>query len=132
MNQADTRAAFNIPSSVPTWEMCNETTLEYSEQHFASMWIYEVLKDNVRKLFYSGDTDGAVSTYGSKLWIMDLNWQTTKSWAPWYTDEQVSGFAQKYDGLDFVTVKGVGHMAPQWARKACLQMIEAFVNNTDY
>jgi carboxypeptidase C (cathepsin A) len=96
------------------------------------MWIYEVLKDNVRKLFYSGDTDGAVSTYGSKLWIMDLNWQTTKAWAPWYTDEQCSGFVQKYDGLDFVTVKGVGHMAPQWARKACLQMIESFVNNTPY
>jgi serine carboxypeptidase-like clade 2 len=63
-------------------------------------------------LFYSGDTDGAVTTYGSKQWIKDLNWAVKEPWRPWKTNEQVSGYVEKFDGLDFVTIKGVGHMAP--------------------
>ena len=63
-------------------------------------------------MFYSGDTDGAVTTYGSKRWIKDLAWTVTDPWRPWYTNGQVSGYVERYDGLDFVTVKGVGHMAP--------------------
>lgn len=131
MNRADVRTAFNIPTTVQTWEMCS-SYLDYHCQHFASQWIYEEMRFSTRKLFYSGDTDGAVSTYGSKRWIMDLNWETTAKWKAWYTNEQVAGFVQQYDGLDFVTVKGVGHMAPQWARQAVLQMVTAFVNNQPY
>jgi len=121
MNKAETRTAFNIPTSVQAWEMCS-TDVVYTEQHFASEWIYQTLRySGVRKLFYSGDTDGAVNTYGSKRWIANLNWSVTKAWKPWFTDEQVSGYSESYDGdFDFVTVKGVGHMAPQWARKAVL------------
>jgi serine carboxypeptidase-like clade 2 len=63
-------------------------------------------------LFYSGDTDGAVTTYGSKQWIKDLDWAVTTPWRPWKTNEQVSGYVENFDGLDFVTIKGVGHMAP--------------------
>jgi len=77
------------------------------------MWIYPVLKAHkIPMMFYSGDTDGAVPTYGSKRWIKELNYPVTKEWSQWTTDGQVSGYIQQYDGLDFVTVKGVGHMAP--------------------
>ena len=86
MNLPETRAAFNIPSTVQAWEMCS-ADLKYSEQHFASEWIYQTLRYSVRKLFYSGDTDGAVTTYGSKRWIANLNWSTTNAWNPWFTDE---------------------------------------------
>lgn len=87
--------------------------MNYSEQHEASEWIYDVLRYKVRKLFYSGDTDGSVVTYGSKRWIMNLDWPVSTVWNPWKTDEQVAGYVEKYEGdLDFVTVKGVGHMAP--------------------
>ncbi len=80
-------------------------------------------------MFYSGDTDGAVTTYGSKRWIKDLNWPITEAWRPWYTHEQVSGYVERYDGLDFVTIKGVGHMAPQWAREPTTNMITAWIFN---
>lgn len=81
------------------------------------MWIYEVLRGQVKMMFYSGDTDGAVPTAGSKGWIQSLNWPVTELWRPWMTHTQTSGYVQKYDGLEFWTVKGVGHMAPQWARE---------------
>jgi len=77
------------------------------------MWIYPILKAaGIKALFYSGDTDGAVPTYGSIQWIEELGWKTLKKWSQWKTDGQVSGYLWKLEGLDFVTIKGVGHMAP--------------------
>jgi len=92
------------------------------------MWIYEVLRGQIKMMFYSGDTDGAVPTAGSKAWISSLNWPVTELWRPWTTHSQVSGFVQKYDGLEFWTVKGVGHMAPQWAREPVTDMITSFIH----
>jgi len=63
-------------------------------------------------LFFSGDTDGALPTYGSRRWIQSLNWETTDKWRAWNMNGQVAGYVEKYDGLDFVTIHGVGHMSP--------------------
>lgn len=131
MNREDVRKVLHIPAEAPGWEMCS-STLEYHEQPEASYWIYGVLKNQVRKLFYSGDTDGAVTTYGSKRWIKDLKWSVDEAWRPWFTNGQVSGYVEKYDGLDFVTIKGVGHMAPQWARESTTGMIMAWIHNETF
>lgn len=93
------------------------------------MWIYPILRNKIRIMKYSGDTDGAVPTYGTRQWIKMLDWPVTEYWAPWYTNGQVSGYQQSYDGLDFITVKGVGHMAPQWAREPVQQMITEWIHN---
>ena len=45
------------------------------------------------------------------------------------TDNQVSGFLARYDGLDFATVHGVGHMAPQWKRKDVTNFITAWIHD---
>lgn len=132
MNREDVRDAFHIPASVQTWEMCSET-LQYQVQDEASMWIYEILKGKVRLMFYSGDTDGAITTYGTKGWIKELGWPISDAWRPWFTNGQVSGYTETYDNdLQFITVKGVGHMAPQWARQPVTNMISAFVHNEDF
>lgn len=80
-------------------------------------------------VFYSGDTDGAVPTYGSKRWIKDLNWPVKTPWQSWVVDDQVAGFVVEYEGnFRFITVKGVGHMAPQYARKQVTHMINAIIH----
>ena len=118
LNQEDVRTALHIPTDAPGWSMCS-STLQYHVQEEASLWIYEIMKVNgIRILFYSGDTDGAVPTYGTKRWIKDLNWPVKTPWAQWKSDGQVAGFITKYEGLDFMTVKGAGHMAPQQKRQA--------------
>ena len=131
MNREDVREAFNIPSTTQTWEQCS-STLRYNVQDEASMWIYQVLRNQTELMFYSGDTDGAITTYGTKRWIKELGWPVTEAWTPWYTNGQVSGYKEQYDGLKFVTVKGVGHMAPQWARKPVTDMIMAHVHGESF
>jgi len=128
VNDEATREALNIPTSLPAWEECS-SQLDYLPQPEASIWIYKVLRDKYKILFYSGDTDGALPTYGTRTWINSLGWGVKEKWRYWRTEGQVSGFIEQYNGLDFVTVHGVGHMAPQWKRKDVTSMISAWVHN---
>lgn len=134
INSAEVRTALNIPESVQAYEECSGPVGEnWHYQEEASEWIYKVLKaNNITMLHYSGDTDAAVPTYGTRRWIQNLNWEVKSAWAPWYTNgangNQVSGYFEKYDGLTFATVKGVGHMAPQWARQAMQELITGYIH----
>jgi carboxypeptidase C (cathepsin A) len=86
----------------------------------------------IKLMHYSGDRDGAVPTYGTRGWVKSLGWKKEKEWEQWTTQGQVSGFIERYEGLDFVTVKGVGHMAPQYARRPVQSMITAWIHDEPF
>jgi hypothetical protein len=74
LNNATTRADLNIPEGVQAWEMCTDRAGVDAETYKllaeGSFWIYPILANNgIRILHYSGDTDGAVPTIGTKRWI---------------------------------------------------------------
>ena len=70
VNNATTREALHIPSYAPGWDMCWGEDFTYDLQNEASIWIYPILKGaGIKLMFYSGDTDGAVPTWGSRRWI---------------------------------------------------------------
>ena len=50
----------------------------------------------------------------------------------WMSEGQVAGYAKRFENLDFVTVKGAGHMVPGYEPVAALEMIKSFVFNTGY
>lgn len=83
-------------------------------------------------LFFSGDTDGAIPTVGSRKWVQKLGWKIEEEWRPWYDIEnQVAGYIEHRAGnFTFATVKGVGHMAPQWARQPMQHLIYNWMNGT--
>ena len=123
INRPDVRRSLNIPDSVQGWSMCSdEVSNKYRLQLEASLWIYKImLQYNYKILFFSGDTDGAVPTQGTRGWIESLNLPVKNKWKSWNIDSQVAGYLVGYQGdvgtLDFATVHGAGHMAPQWKRK---------------
>ncbi len=131
LNRYEVRRALHIPDTVQAWSSCNNDFQNYYHyQYEASQWIYKVLKPyGYKMMFFSGDTDGAVATYGSRQWITSLGWDVKEQWRSWATDGQVSGYITRYDGLDFVLVHGVGHMAPQWKRKDVTKMISAWIHD---
>ena len=87
---------------------------------------------DVRMLFFSGDTDGAVPTLGTRKWIRKLAWNVSDNWRSWYVDGQIAGYVEKYEGdLTFATIKGVGHMAPQWAKPQVQRLIFDFLEGVD-
>jgi carboxypeptidase C (cathepsin A) len=84
--------------------------------------IYPLLIANGYKILkYSGTTDAIVSTLGTHRWLDKMGLKIVKEWKQWRNElDQVAGFVKHYEGLTFKTLSGVGHMAPQWARRNAL------------
>jgi len=131
INRADVRKAMHIGDQAPAWEMCKDQS-NYHSQEEASKWIYEVMRNRYKILFFSGDTDGALPTYGTRRWIESLNWPVLEKWRPWTINGQVAGYVEKYDGIDFSTVHGVGHMSPQWKREEVTTMVMAWLHDEEF
>ena len=85
------------------------------------------MKGKYKILKFSGDTDGAVPTYGTQQWIKELNWDVKQPWKPFYVNSQVAGYIEVRDGLTFVTIHGAGHMAPQWKRAQTYRAVFNFI-----
>jgi len=115
------------------WEACNGyINGQWHIQNEASLWIYRVMKhqSNIKMLFFSGDTDGAVPALGTRKWIEKLDWEIKDPWAAWIHEGQIQGYIEHYRGhFSFATVRGVGHMAPQWARAPMQFLITQFIHD---
>ena len=68
VNRYDVRKALHIPDSIQAWSQCNNDFQNYYHyQYEGSEWIYKILMNyDYKILFFSGDTDGAVPTYGTR------------------------------------------------------------------
>lgn len=85
-------------------------------------------------MIYSGDTDLAVPVNGSQKWIDSLKLGVKSDWRQWraFNDRMiVAGYRQIYNGLTFVTIKGTGHMVPQWKPKEAYYMFLKFLRDED-
>lgn len=81
-------------------------------------------------LFFSGDTDGAVPALGTIRWIKKLGWDIVKPWVAWVHEGEIQGFIEQYEGnFDFATVRGVGHMAPQWKKAPMQYLITQWIHD---
>ena len=131
VNSQELRDALHIPTAMPGWHNCNNNvTNNYFTYLEGSIWIYPILKAyGYKMMHYSGDTDGAVPTIGTRRWIDKLNFDITNGWRQWIIDGNVAGFIIDYANFVFVTVHGVGHMAPQWKRKEVTQLITNYIHD---
>lgn len=82
-----------------------------------------MLRHHIRIMHFSGNTDGAVPTLGTERWIEMLGWDIIERYHPYMVNDQVAGFIERRDGIDFATVHGVGHMAPQWKKEEMTYLI---------
>lgn len=135
MNNATVRKQLNIPDSAPKWELCNgEINNNYKKFENGSIDVYVELRNKYRVLKYSGDTDMAVPTYGTKAWIENLNWPISKEWKQFMVDGQVGGYSEYRDGgnFTFATIHGAGHMAPQWRSGPTYFAVFNFIHNKPF
>ena len=134
LNQIEVKNALHVNPDI-TFELCSEDiNNRYGVLEKGSIWVYPMLLGKIRIMIYSGDTDMAVPFNGNQECIKNLRLEIKKPWRQWraYNDnENVSGYRIVYDGLTFATVKGTGHMVPQWKPKEALYLFEKFLNDED-
>jgi len=147
LNKPEVQRAFHIFDNITLWQPCNDIVGNNYNVSWdnASYWAYPILiKNSYKILVYSGDTDGAVPTIGTIRWIQqlrtDMGLKTLKSWSSWvmnttigdYSSYQLKGFYEIYQGLTFVSVKGVGHLVPEWAGKEAFHIFNYYLSNKTY
>jgi serine carboxypeptidase-like clade 1 len=135
LNIPEVKSALHVNQNI-NFELCSEAVSErYGVLNQGSIWTYPELLGKIRILIFSGDTDLAVPYNGNQAWIKNLGLEIKKPWEQWraYDDEEnVSGYRIVYDGLIFATVKGTGHMVPQWKPKEALYLFEKFLKNEEF
>lgn len=141
LNLPQVRQGLHISSSINyNWTMCSDINYNIN-MTYGSYWIYQQLvpQNKYKILVYSGDTDASVSILGTQKWIklltQSLNIATEVPKQIWTlpglaaNETQTAGWVTYYQGLEFVQVKGVGHMVPQWERAGAYKMFQYYLQN---
>lgn len=128
LNRLDVKQALHVDPNIE-FLVCNETVDQaYSNVRKDSVDNYvELMADGYKVLIYNGDTDSVVPYTTTLNWIQNLNLGVVNAWRPWYIGDQVRGFVQEFKGMTYATVKGAGHMVPQWKRQEAYVMISSFI-----
>ena len=140
LNLPQTRTAIHaLPqSAIGPWEICSDKVV-YNKLYPSVLGAYEVLTQHYRVLVYSGDSDGAVPYVGTVEWIQSFESGNTpsKDWIAWSVisdgvagydpTAQVAGYATVYDNLNFITIKGAGHMVPQYKPREAFAFFSSFL-----
>nr|XP_006813654.1 PREDICTED: lysosomal protective protein-like [Saccoglossus kowalevskii] len=126
LNQENVRKALHIPSNLPTWAMCNDN-IPYTSTYDTMYDQYKALLQKYKGLVYNGDTDMACNFLGDQWFVESLNLKETQKRQAWIYKKQVAGFYHRYENITFATVKGSGHMVPQWKPGPAYQMITNFL-----
>lgn len=131
MNDYNVRAALNIPTGLSRWDICsNQVTTTYQKQYGdMAPFVKKIVAANVRVLLYYGDTDMACNFMMGQQFSNQLGLKRTLGKTPWKLDRQIAGFKTLFDGLTFITVRGAGHMAPQWKAPQMHYVIQQFLIN---
>jgi len=130
LNTPAVQQAIHVNSNL-TWAICSDA-INYTSTVNSVIPIYqELMARNYSILVYSGDIDGAVCFWGTQSWLVSLNLPIKNLWRHWFLQredgEQVAGYVTEYQGLQFATVKGAGHMVPQTKPEAAYAMFQRFI-----
>ncbi|CAI4224220.1 unnamed protein product [Auanema sp. JU1783] len=131
MNNAKVRRALNIPFNLPKWDICSDKVTTTYEKQYTDMspFIRKILSAHVRVLLYYGDTDMACNFMMGQQFADQLGIKRTLGKTPWKFDRQIAGFKTLFNGLTFLTIRGAGHMAPQWRAPQMHYAIKQFLLN---
>ncbi|XP_030458784.1 serine carboxypeptidase-like 18 [Syzygium oleosum] len=131
-NNEDVRAALGIREGTKgVWKRCN-SSLAYTKSVSSSVPYHKNLSNtNLRALIYSGDHDMSVTYLGTHFWIFSLNLTLSDAWRAWYVNGQVAGYTEEFTHnqytLYFATVKGAGHVAPEYKARECYEMLDRWL-----
>jgi len=132
LNLANVREAIHVKSEqdIGKWEICSDK-IDYSVTQTSLMPAYKnMIIPNIRVLIFNGDVDACVPFTHNEWWTSNLNMKVSSAWHPWTVDNQVAGYVVEYgSNFQFATVKGSGHMVPQYRPAQAIAMFDRFVNN---
>jgi len=136
LNNAEVKKALHVPD-IP-WGWQDGDWAKYKSTQTDESGFYKEAVKKYRVLIYYGDVDGGVPYNGGEEWTTELGYPVKEAWRPWTVDgkEQMAGYVQVFDAqgknFTYVTVRGAGHMVPQYKPEEALKMYETFLRNGEF
>jgi len=125
LDNADVQKALHVTAANQSdWSTC--AGIEYTKTLGSTLPMYANLIKNYKVLVYAGDVDACVPYNGSEDWVRNLGYAVKDAWRPWLVNDQVAGYVTEYTASNqftFLTVKGAGHMVPQYQPVPALEMV---------
>jgi len=132
LNDDSVRQAIHVVNStiVSSWTVCTNN-INYDGNIDSLLGLYPTLIQKYRTLIYNGDVDCCVPYTDNEMWTSGLGYPIKDDWRPWVFNDQVAGYVTVYDQNDFTfaTIKGAGHMVPQFKPPQALAMFQRFLAN---
>merc|ERR1711988_1170853 len=129
------RAALHIADVEGEWAICSDI-LHYTRQYEDMRPFYmELLSSGkYRGLVYNGDVDMACNFLMDEWFVDSLKQKIIEPYRAWHYkakdgSNQVAGFAKHFRNINFVTIKGAGHMVPSDKPRPALEMFINFIQN---
>lgn len=141
INTPEVIKALHVEASLPyvkQWTICSSSLKYTTTAADLPGTIYPDLVTKYRVLVYNGDVDACVPYQDNESWTASLNLPVDNDWHAWVLDNQVGGYATSYivpnasHDFQFITVKGSGHMVPQYQPVLALEMLKRYINNTPF
>ncbi|XP_073124992.1 serine carboxypeptidase-like 26 [Henckelia pumila] len=119
----------NVSGIPGPWEGCNDFifTNWNDEPESVLPVIKELMTSGISVWIYSGDTDGRVPVTTTRYSMNKIGSSVKTSWYPWYTQDEVGGYAVEYQNVTFVTIRGAGHFVPSYQPERALTFFSSFL-----
>ena len=136
VNQSAVRAA-PTPTNSLFFSGDNGAGMTYVPTEKNLMPFYQhVAKNTTSACSCTTATPTPASTRSAPSWTAALGFEATQSWRPWTMDNclRVGGYVTRYekDRFDFLTIRGSGHMVPQFKPAQALEFLSTWLHDKDY
>ena len=138
VNQSAVRAALHVPADSDFFNGDNGEGMVYtpSEKNLMPFYKEVAATTQLRVLVYNGDTDPSINSFVAQNWTSHLGFKPTQPWRPWTLDGclRMGGYVTRYeeDRFDYLTVRGSGHMVPQFKPASAYEFLRAWLADEDY
>ncbi|KAL8037334.1 hypothetical protein ABFX02_11G032600 [Erythranthe guttata] len=131
-NRVDVQKAMHANSTGISykWTACSDVLLRnWNDSDVSVLPIYKkLIAAGLRIWVFSGDTDSVVPVTATRFSLNRLNLKVKTPWYPWYSNGQVGGWTEVYDGLTFATVRGAGHEVPLFQPRRAFELFQTFLS----
>ena len=137
LSKSEVKRAINVPEEANFFQSDNGVGFTYNfDVNDLVSWYKEIIATGtLRIMVYNGDTDPCINSFQAQNWTRNLGFEETQSWRAWTVDgcQRMGGYVIRYENnFDFVSIRGSGHMVPQFKPQASLEFLNQFLKGEDY
>lgn len=136
-NASAVRAAMHVPLQSYFFNGDNGEGMTYhvTEKNLMPFYQEVAAKTELRVLIYNGDTDPSIDSFVAQNWTSHLGFTPAQTWRPWTLDgcRRMGGYVTRYnERFDYLTVRGSGHMVPQYRPEPAFQFLKQWLSGDDF